>query len=75
MRDNARMTIAARCHQHSMRQFAAIIKEGISGESGHITIRLPHDQISRGKVPVSALSAGKSGIEAALGDPAKAKRQ
>ena len=75
MLDNARMTIAARCHQHPVRHLPAIIEDRIPRERGHPTIRFLHDQIGRGKIPVAALAAGKSRIEAAIRDPAQPKRQ
>ena len=75
MLDNARMTIASRCHQHPVRHLPAIVLDRVPRERGHLTIRFLHDQIRRGKVPVAALAARKSGIEAALRDPAQPKRQ
>ena len=68
--DNARMTIAPCRHQHPVRHFPTIVKDGIPRKRGHITIRFLHDQIGCGKIPVVALAAGKGGIEPALGDPA-----
>src|SRR5436190_18407130 len=70
MPDYARMTIASRCHQHPVHHIPAIIRYRIPRERGHSTIRLLHDQIGGGKVPVAALAAGKSGIETALRHPA-----
>ena len=75
MLDNARMTIASRCHQHPVRHLPAIVEDRVPRERGHVTIRFLHDQIGRGKVPVAALAAGKSGIETALRDPAQPQRQ
>src|SRR6202022_4873389 len=75
MRDNSRMTIAARSHQHPMTDFPAIVEDRVPGKRGHFTIRFLHDQIRRRKVPVAAVAACKSGIEMALRDPASAKRE
>ena len=71
MRDNLGMTIAARCHQHSVRHFPAIVEDAISGEIAHPTIRFLHDQIGRRKVPIMAVAPGKSRIKRAVGDPAQ----
>ena len=67
MRDNARMTIASRCHQHPVRNFPAVIEDGVSGEIAHPTIRFLHDQIGRRKVPIMAVAARKSRIQHAIG--------
>ena len=75
MRDNARMTIASRCHQHPVRHFPAVIEDGFSGEVAHPTIRFLHDQIGRRKVPVMAVAPRKSRIQRAMGDPAQPQRQ
>ena len=75
MLDNASMTIASRCHQNPVRHLPAIVEDRVPRERGHATIRFLHDQIGRGKVPVTALAAGKSRIEASLRDPAQPKRQ
>ena len=75
MLDNARMSIVSRRHQHPVHHLPAIILNRIPRECGHSTIRFLHDQIRRGKIPVAALAACKSGIEAAIGDPAQPKRQ
>jgi hypothetical protein len=75
MLDNARMTIASRCHQHPVHHLPAIILNRIPRERGHPTIGFLHDQIRRGKIPVAALAACKSGIEAAICNPAQPKRQ
>ena len=75
MRDNARMTIAARGHQHSVRYFPAIIEDGISGEIAHPTIRFLHDQIGGRKVPIMAITPRKSRIERAMRDPAQPERK
>jgi hypothetical protein len=75
MRDNARMTIAPRCHQHPVRHFPAVIEDGISGEVAHPTIRFLHDQIGRRKVPIMAVAPRKSRIQHAIGDPAEAERE
>ena len=75
MRDNVRMTIAPRCHQHPVRHFPTIIKDGISGEVAHPTIRFLHDQIGRRKVPIMAVAPRNSRIERASGDPALPERQ
>ena len=66
MPDNARMTIASRCHQHPVHHVPAIVKDRIPRERGHSTIRFLHDQIRSRKVPVPALAARKSGIEFAM---------
>ena len=70
MLDNACMAVATRSHEHSMRHFAAIIGERIPRQRGHVTIRFLHDQIGRGKIPVTALPTGKSRIQASLRNPA-----
>ena len=70
MRDNARMTIAARGHQHPMTDFPAIVEDRVPGKRGHFTIRFLHDQIRRRKVPIAAVAACKSGIEMTLCNPA-----
>ena len=75
MLDNARMPIVSRCHQYSVHHLPAIILNRIPRERGHSTIRFLHDQIRRGKIPVAALAACKSGIEAAVRNPAQPKRQ
>ncbi|MGY3652676.1 hypothetical protein ACVWW2_007967 [Bradyrhizobium sp. LM4.3] len=75
MRDNVRMTIATRCHQHPVRDFPAVIEDGISGEVAHPTIRFLHDQIGRRKVPVMTVAARKSRIQRAMGDPAEPQRE
>ena len=75
MLDNARMTIASRCHQHPVRHLPAIIRNRIPRKRGHPTIRFLHDQIGRRKVPVAALPAGKSRVKAALRDPSQPQRQ
>jgi hypothetical protein len=71
MLDNARMTITSRCYQHPVHHLPAIILNRIPRERGHPTIGFLHDQIRRGKIPVAALAACKSGIEAAIRDPAQ----
>ena len=75
MLDNARMTIVSRCHQNPMHHLTAIVLNRIPRERRHSTIRFVHDQIGRGKIPVAALTARKSGIEATVGDPAQPQRQ
>ena len=75
MLDNARMTIAARCYQHPVHHLPAIILNRIPRECGHPTIGFLYDQIRRGKIPVAALAACKSGIEGAVGNPAQPKGQ
>ena len=75
MRDNARMTIAPRCHQHPVRHFPTIIEDRISGEVAHPTIRFVHEQIGRRKVPIMTIAARKSRIQPAMGDPAQPQRQ
>ena len=75
MLDNTCMTIAPRSHQNPVRHLAAIIQDGVPRQRSHATIRFLHDQIGRGKVPIAALTARKSGIEASLRDPAQPKRQ
>ncbi len=54
----------SRRHQHPVHHLPAIILNRIPRERGHSTIRFLHDQIRRGKIPVAALAACKSGIEA-----------
>ena len=68
MRHNARMTFAPRRHQYPVRDFPAIVEDGIAGKRGHPTIRFLHDQIGRGKIPVAALAAGKGRVEPAIRD-------
>ena len=75
MPDNARMTIASRCHQHPVHHLPAIILDRIPRERRHSTIRFLHDQIGRGKIPIAALAACKSGIQAAVRNPAQPQRQ
>ena len=75
MLDDARMTIASRCHQHPVRHLPAIVEDRVARKRGHVTIRFLHDQIGRGKVPVAALAAGKGGIEPPSRDPAQPQRQ
>ena len=75
MRDNVRMTIATRCHQHPMRDLPAVIEDGISGEIAHPTIGFLHDQIRRRKVPIMTVAARKSRIQRAMGDPAQPQRE
>jgi len=75
MLDNARMTITSRCYQHPVHHLPAIILNRIPRECGHSTIGFLHDQIRRGKIPVVALAARKSGIEAAVRDQTQPKRQ
>ena len=75
MRDDGRMTIASRCHQHAVRHFPPIVEDFITGKCSHPTIRFVHDQIGGGKVPVPTLPARKRGIEIALRYPAQPKRQ
>ena len=75
MLDNTRMTIVSRCYQHSVHHLPAIILNRVPRECGHPTIRFLHDQIRRGEIPVTALTACKSGIETAIRDTAQPKRQ
>lgn len=75
MLDDARMTIVSRCHQHPVHHLPAIILNRVPRKRGHSTIRFLHDQIRRGKIPISALAACKSGIETAIRDPAQPQRQ
>jgi hypothetical protein len=75
MLDNACVTIVSRCHQHPVHHLPAIILNRIPRERGHPTIRFLHDQIRRGKIPIAALAACKSGIEAAVSNPAQPERQ
>lgn len=75
MLDNARMSIVSRRHQHPVHHLPAIILNRIPRERGHSTIRFLHDQIRRGKIPIAALAACKSGIETAVRNPAQPERQ
>ena len=75
MLDNARMTIVSRCYQYPVHHLPAIILNRIPRECGHPTIGFLHDQIRRGKIPVAALTACESGIEAAIRNPAQPQRQ
>ena len=68
MSDDARMTFASRCHQHSVHHVPAIVKQRIPRQRRHFTIGLLHDQIGGGKIPVAALPAGKGGIQRAVRD-------
>ena len=52
------MTIASRCHQHPVRNFPAVIEDGVSREVAHPTTRFLHDQIGRRKVPIMAAVIG-----------------
>ena len=69
MLDNARMTIASRCHQHPVRHLPAIVEDAVARERGHVTIRFLHDQIGRCKVPIVALTTCECGIKRPMSDP------
>ena len=75
VRDNPTVSFLPRRHQHPVHHLPAIILDRIARECGHATIRFLHDQIRGGKIPIAALAACKSGIEAAVGDPAQPQRQ
>ena len=75
MCDDARMTIAARGHQHPVRHFPAIIQDRISREVAHPTIRFLHDQIGGGKIPIMTVAPRKSRIERAMRDAAEPERK
>ena len=75
MRNDPRMTIASRRHQHPVHHVPAIVKDRIPRERRHSTIRFLHDQIGGGKIPVAALPAGKGGIQRAVRDTAQPQRQ
>src|SRR3974377_2181912 len=75
MRDDVRMTVASRGHQHPVRHLPAIVENRVPGKRSHVTIRFLHDQIRGGKIPVAALTAGKSGIETSLRHPTEPERQ
>ena len=74
-RDNARMTIASRRHQHPVCYLPAIIDNPLAGQRGHLTIRFLHDQMSRRKIPIATISAGEGRVEITLRDPAEPERQ
>ena len=70
MRDNARVAITPRCDQHAVRHIGTVIKNRLAPERGHFTIRLMHDQIGGGEIPVPALSPGEGRIDPAIRDTA-----
>ena len=69
------MTIAPCGQQHPMPDIPAIIEDRVPGKRGHFTIRFLHDQMSRRKIPIVALSTRECRIETAFGNPAQPQRQ
>jgi len=74
MLDNARMTIASRCHQHPVRHLRDCIYR-IPRELSHVTISLPARSNWPRQGPIAALATRKKRIEVSLRNPATAERQ
>ena len=66
MRENARVARMASRDQHAVRHLGTIIEDRLAPERGHFTIRLIHDLICRGEIPIVALAAGKRRVDSAV---------